>query len=68
MAKIESPQLVRRDFLVQAAQAFAGVGSAMALWPLIDQMNPNRASPAPEVKDVDLTAMWPAPLKRYRFD
>lgn len=55
----ESPRLVRRDFITQAAQAFVGVGSAMALWPLIDQMNPNRASPLPEVKDVDLTPIQP---------
>lgn len=59
MAEIESPRLVRRDFMAQAAQAFVGVGSAMALWPLIDQMNPNRASPLPEIKDVDLTPIQP---------
>ena len=31
----------RRDFIVIAAQAFAGVGAAVALWPFIQQMNPD---------------------------
>ncbi len=31
----------RRDFIVIAAQAFAGVGAAAALWPFIHQMNPD---------------------------
>lgn len=59
MAEIASPQLARRDFMLRAAQAFVGVGSAMGLWPLIDQMNPNGASPPLEVKDVDLTPIQP---------
>ncbi len=49
----------RRDFIVQAAQAFAGVGSAAALWPFIAQMNPNHATPPPEVKEVDLSSIRP---------
>src|SRR6478672_10182680 len=49
----------RRDFIIQAAQAFVGVGSAMALWPFIAQMNPNKGTPPPEVKEVDLSAIQP---------
>jgi len=30
----------RRDFLFVASGAFAAVGTAMAVWPFIDQMNP----------------------------
>jgi len=49
----------RRDFIVQAAGAFAAVGGACALWPLIDQMNPNSATPQPVTTDVDLRAIPP---------
>src|SRR5690242_4122941 len=50
----------RRDFIVQAAQAFVGVGCAAALWPFIAQMNPNPATPPPEVKVVDLSSIRPS--------
>jgi ubiquinol-cytochrome c reductase iron-sulfur subunit len=49
----------RRDFIVQLACAFAGVGGALALWPFLDQMNPNDASPPPETRDVDLQPIEP---------
>jgi ubiquinol-cytochrome c reductase iron-sulfur subunit len=48
----------RRDFIVIAAQAFAGVGAAMALWPFISQMNPDASTQALASIDVDL-----APIK-----
>src|SRR5438094_1896777 len=48
----------RRDFIVIAAQAFAGVGAAMALWPFIQQMNPDASTQALASTDVDL-----APIK-----
>ena len=35
----------RRDFIVIAAQAFAGVGAAMALWPFIQPDEPRRLHP-----------------------
>ena len=68
MADIASPPPARRDFIVQAAYAFVGVGSAMALWPFIDQMNPNPATPPPEVTDVDLSPIQPGQtiLVRWR--
>ena len=49
----------RRDVIAQFAQAFVSVGSAIVLWPLIDQMNPNPATPPPQVRDVDLAAIEP---------
>jgi ubiquinol-cytochrome c reductase iron-sulfur subunit len=49
----------RRDFITQAALAFVGVGSAAALWPFIDQMNPNPATPPPQVTEVDLSPIQP---------
>jgi ubiquinol-cytochrome c reductase iron-sulfur subunit len=48
----------RRDFLVIAAQAFAGVGVAMAMWPFIQQMNPDASTQALASTEVDL-----APVK-----
>jgi ubiquinol-cytochrome c reductase iron-sulfur subunit len=45
----------RRDFIVIAAQAFAGVGAAMALWPFISQMNPDASTQALASIDVDLS-------------
>jgi ubiquinol-cytochrome c reductase iron-sulfur subunit len=48
----------RRDFIVIAAQAFAGVGAALALWPFIHQMNPDASTQAAASLEVDL-----APVK-----
>jgi ubiquinol-cytochrome c reductase iron-sulfur subunit len=57
----------RRDFIVIAAQAFAGVGAALALWPFIHQMNPDASTQAFASIEVDLapvkegqaiTVMW----------
>lgn len=48
----------RRDFIVVLAQAFAGVGAAVALWPFIQQMNPDASTQALASIEVDL-----APVK-----
>jgi ubiquinol-cytochrome c reductase iron-sulfur subunit len=45
----------RRDFIVVAAQAFVGVGAALALWPFISQMNPDASTQALASIEVDLT-------------
>jgi ubiquinol-cytochrome c reductase iron-sulfur subunit len=45
----------RRDFIVVAAQAFAGVGAALALWPFISQMNPDASTQALASIEVDLS-------------
>jgi ubiquinol-cytochrome c reductase iron-sulfur subunit len=45
----------RRDFIVIAAQAFAGVGAAVALWPFISQMNPDASTQAAASLEVDLS-------------
>lgn len=41
MAEIHAVEPTRRDFLYVATGAFAAVGAAAAIWPLIDQMNPD---------------------------
>lgn len=57
----------RRDFLFIATGAFAAVGGAAALWPLIDQMNPDASTQALASVEIDLapieegqaiTVMW----------
>jgi ubiquinol-cytochrome c reductase iron-sulfur subunit len=52
-------QAGRRDFIGYAARAFVGVGGACALWPFIDQMNPNAGTPQPETSDIDLRRIPP---------
>ncbi len=57
----------KRDFLMIAAGAFAAVGGAAALWPLVDQMNPDASALALATVEFDLgpvkegqavTIMW----------
>jgi ubiquinol-cytochrome c reductase iron-sulfur subunit len=63
----DHPDQSKRDFLVIASGAFAAVGGAVALWPLIDQMNPDSSALALGSIEVDLapiaegqaiTVMW----------
>jgi len=53
VASVET-EPTRRDFLMVASGAFAAVGGAAALWPLIDQMNPDASSQALAAIEVDL--------------
>ena len=45
----------RRDFLVIAGPTFAAVGGALALWPFIQQMNPDASTQALASIEVDLS-------------
>ena len=47
----------RRDFLIIATGAVAAVGTAFALWPFIDQMNPDSAALALASIDVDVSSI-----------
>lgn len=49
----------RRDFLLLTAGAFGAVGTVAAVWPLIDQMNPDASTRALASIDVDITALAP---------
>lgn len=49
----------RRDFLMIASGAFAAVGGAAALWPLIDQMNPDATAQALASIEVNLSPIEP---------
>lgn len=57
----------RRDVILIGAAAFAAIGGAMILWPLLDQMNPDASTLSLATVDVDLapieegqaiTVMW----------
>ena len=67
MVYVPNPAPARRDFVVQAACAFVGVGGAMSLRPFVDQMNPNPATPPPEVTDVDLSPIQPGQTVSIRW-
>jgi ubiquinol-cytochrome c reductase iron-sulfur subunit len=49
----------RRDFIYVATGAFAAVGAAAAVWPLINQMNPSADVLAVASIDVDITGIEP---------
>ena len=49
----------RRDFLYLATGAFGAAGSAVALWPLIHQMNPAADTLALATTEVDLSPIEP---------
>ncbi len=55
MAEIHADEPTRRDFLYVATGAFAAVGAAAAVWPLIDQMNPDASVLALASIEVDLS-------------
>lgn len=57
----------RRDFITIATTAFAAIGAAGAMWPMIDQMNPDASALSLASVEVDLspiqvgqaiTAVW----------
>jgi ubiquinol-cytochrome c reductase iron-sulfur subunit len=57
----------RRDVILIGAGAFAAIGSAAVLWPLLDQMNPDASTLSLATTDVDvshieegqaITVMW----------
>jgi ubiquinol-cytochrome c reductase iron-sulfur subunit len=49
----------RRDFLTIAAGSWALVGGAIALWPMIDQLNPDASALALASIEVDLAPIKP---------
>ena len=49
----------RRDFLYTASYAFGAVGIGAAVWPLIDQMNPDASVKALASTEVDVSLIEP---------
>ena len=52
-----SGEPTRRDFLYLATGAFAAVGAANVVWPLIDQMNPDASVKALASIEIDLSSI-----------
>jgi ubiquinol-cytochrome c reductase iron-sulfur subunit len=59
LASHTAEEPTRRDFIVIAAQAFAAVGAAVALWPFIHQMNPDASTQAMASIEVDISPVKP---------
>jgi ubiquinol-cytochrome c reductase iron-sulfur subunit len=62
-----SDEPTRRDVILIAASGFAAIGAAAALWPLLDQMNPDESALSLSSTEVDIshvdtgqaiTVMW----------
>ena len=63
----DNDEPTRRDVLLVVAGSFAAVGGGLALWPLLDQMNPDASTLSLATTEVDvapvepgqaLTVMW----------
>ena len=53
----DHPEPTRRDFLYIATGAVAGVGTVLVAWPLVDQMNPDKAALALATIEVDVSSI-----------
>lgn len=53
----DTAEPTRRDFLLLTAGAFGAVGAAAAVWPFIDQMNPDASTRALASVDVDISGL-----------
>ncbi|MCF8470094.1 MAG: ubiquinol-cytochrome c reductase iron-sulfur subunit [Parvibaculum sp.] len=54
MADIHAVEPTRRDFLYVATGSLAAVGAAFAIWPLVDQMNPDASVLALASIEIDI--------------
>ena len=55
----DQEKIKRRDFLFTASYALGAVGVAAAVWPLIDQMNPDSSVKALASTEVDVSSIEP---------
>lgn len=62
MATIDTAEPSRRDFLYIATGAVGAVGVASAVWPFIDQMNPDASALALASTEVDISAVAPGQI------
>ena len=51
----EEKKVNRRDFLFTASYTVGAVGLGAVVWPLIDQMNPDKAQKALATTEVDIS-------------
>ena len=55
----EEKKVNRRDFLFTASYTVGAVGVGAVIWPLIDQMNPDKAQKALATTEVDISQIEP---------
>ena len=67
MATTITADPTRRDFLYIATGSVAGVGTAVAAWPFIDQMNPTSAVLALASIEIDLTLIQIGQAVTFKF-
>ena len=51
----EEKKVNRRDFLFTASYTVGAVGVGAVIWPMIDQMNPDKAQQALATTEVDIS-------------
>ena len=59
MSDSDKKKTPRRDFILTATTAAGAVGVGAAVWPLIDQMNPDASVKALASTEVDISAVEP---------
>ena len=55
----EEKKVNRRDFLFTATYTVGAVGVGAVIWPMIDQMNPDKAQQALATTEVDISNIEP---------
>ena len=55
----EKKKIERRDFIFTASYALGAVGVGAVVWPLVDQMNPDRSVKALASTEVDVSSLEP---------
>ena len=55
----EEKKVNRRDFLFTASYTLGAVGLGAVIWPMIDQMNPDKAQKALATTEVDISNIEP---------
>ena len=59
MSDSDKKKPTRRDFLLTATTAAGAVGVGAAVWPLVDQMNPDASVKALASTEVDISGVQP---------
>jgi len=59
MSESDKKKPNRRDFILTATTAAGAVGVGAAVWPLVDQMNPDASVKALASTEVDVSSMQP---------
>ncbi|TBW34764.1 ubiquinol-cytochrome c reductase iron-sulfur subunit [Siculibacillus lacustris] len=62
MTTMDTTEPSRRDFLYIATGAVAAVGVGAAVWPFVDQMNPDASALALASTEVDISAVAPGQI------